>query len=143
MSGDDCVICAELRGEGPYVWQDALVRVSHLQPDEGPVVLGHVIVETRRHAAHLDGLTDAEAAAVGTAARDAARALRAELDVEYVHAAVVNARIEHFHQHVYVRHRGTPEEYRWHDADEWPDAPHGDAETVAAFSDRLRPYFTR
>lgn len=145
--GDGCVICAKLRGEGPlagpHIWQDDLVRVSHLQPDTAPTGLGHLMVETRRHAAYLDGLTDAEAAAVGRAARDAARALRAELDVEYVHAAVINARVEHFHQHVYVRHRGTPEEYRWHSADEWPDAPHGDAAAVAALSERLARHFTR
>ncbi|MBO0829045.1 MAG: hypothetical protein J2P24_14825 [Streptosporangiales bacterium] len=101
MSGEECLICAQLRDEGPvagpHIWQDELVRVSHVRPADRPVVLGHLVVETRRHAVYLDGLTDAEAAAVGTAARDAARALRAELDVEFVHAAVVNARLEHFH----------------------------------------------
>ncbi|HEX6445819.1 MAG TPA: hypothetical protein VF053_12080 [Streptosporangiales bacterium] len=145
MSGDECVICAKLRGEGPlagpFVWQDDLVSVSHARPGGQPVVLGHLIVETRRHAPYLDGLTDAEAAAVGMAARTAARALRRELDVAFVHAAVISAGMEHFHQHVYVRHRGTPEEYRWHSADEWPGAPHGDATAVAELSGRLRRYF--
>jgi ATP adenylyltransferase len=145
MSDGGCVICAKLRGEGPlagpFVWQDDLVSVSHVQPGNEPVVLGHLVVETRRHAAYLDGLTDTEAAAVGVAARTAAKALRAELDVAFVHAAVVNTGMEHFHQHVYVRHRGTPDEYRWHRADEWPDAPHGDAAAVAELSERLRSYF--
>lgn len=147
VSGDECIICAKFRGEGPlagpYLWQDDLVRVSHVLPGDEPVALGHLIVESRRHAAYLDGLTDAEAAAVGMAARTAARALRAELDPASVHSAVINTRMEHFHQHVYVRHRGTPEDYRWHDADEWPDAPHGDAAAVATLTERLTPYFTR
>lgn len=147
MSDDGCAICARQRGEGPlagpFVWQDELVSVSHANPGEQRVALGHLVVETRRHVPYLDGLTDAEAAAVGLAARTAARALRAEFDVAFVHSAVVNAGMEHFHQHVYVRHRGTPVEYRWHSADEWPGAPHGDAAAVAELSDRLRAHFTR
>ncbi len=145
MAGGTCLICAKFRGEGalagPCVWENDLVRVSHLLPGERPVVLGHLIVETRRHAVHLDGLTDAEAAAVGLAARNAARALRAEFDVVYIHSAIINAALEHFQQHVYVRHHGTPEEYQWHRVDEWPAAPQGDAAGVATFSRRLAAHF--
>jgi ATP adenylyltransferase len=142
---DGCVICAKFRNEGPlvgpYVWEDDLVRVSHLLPGTEPATLGHLIVETRRHASYLDGLTDAEAAAVGLAARNAGRALRAELDVAFLHSAIINAGLEHFHQHVYVRHAGTPEQYAWHRADEWPDAPHGDRTTVTELCRRLAAHF--
>jgi diadenosine tetraphosphate (Ap4A) HIT family hydrolase len=139
-------ICAKFRGEGalagPWIWQDTLVRVSHVQPEPGrSVVLGHLIIDACRHAAYLDGRCDEEAAAVGLAARDAARALRAELDPAFVHAAVINTSWEHFHQHVYVRHRDTPDNYQWHRADEWPSAPHGVAATVAELSRRLAAHF--
>jgi diadenosine tetraphosphate (Ap4A) HIT family hydrolase len=110
MVNDACAICTKFRGEGPlagpWIWQDALVRVSHMLPEPvATLALGHLIIDTRRHAVYLDGLTDQEAAAVGRAARDGAQAMRAELDPEFVHAAVVNTSWEHFHQHVYVRHR--------------------------------------
>lgn len=113
MVEDTCAICAKFRGEGPlagpWIWQDTLVRVSHLKPEpDTTLALGHLIIDTRRHAAYLDGLSDQEAAAVGRAARDAARALRAELDPEFVPAAVVNTSWEHFHQHVYARHPRHP-----------------------------------
>jgi diadenosine tetraphosphate (Ap4A) HIT family hydrolase len=142
-----CGICAAQRGEGPLaaptVWSDGLVVVRHAAARGERVVLGHLVVETRRHAAHLDGLSDAEAAAAGRAAHRAAVALRAELDVEHVHAAVVNQRIEHFHQHVYVRHRGTPAEFAWWRADEWPGAPQGTPSEVAALCVRLATHFLR
>lgn len=142
---EDCEICATQRGEGPLVaplvWKDELVFVCHAASDNGHVVLGHLIVETRRHAAYLDGLSDAEAQAVGRAVHRAAVGLRAELDVEFAHAAVINQRMEHFHQHVYVRHRGTPAEFGWWRADEWPDAPHGGAAEVSALCSRLGRYF--
>ncbi|WP_232665556.1 HIT family protein [Pseudonocardia sp. TRM90224] len=125
----------------PLVWQDELVYVCHAAPVGGSVALGHVIVETKRHAAYLDGLTDAEAAAVGLAVRRLAAALRAELDVEFVHAAVINQGMEHFHEHVYVRHRGTPAEFNWSRADEWPGAPRGDDAAVADLCRRLAAHF--
>lgn len=142
---EGCPICAKHAGTGPFVapmvWEDDLVVVSHVPAGDELVVLGHLLVESRRHAAYLDGLTDDEAAAVGRAVRAAAVGLRAELDVDAVHSAVINRRLEHFHQHVIVRHRGTPEEYEWHRADEWPDAPAGDAVVVAHLCGRLRRHF--
>ena len=140
-----CPICAGHRGEGdlvaPVVWRDDRVWVKHVVNRPEPVPLGHLVVETDRHAAYLDGLTDDEAAAVGRAVRDAARALRAELDVEFVHAIVINTRVEHFHEHVVVRHRGTPADVAWHQVDEWPGVPSGDAEAVAELCSRLARHF--
>jgi len=119
---DDCPICAKHRGEGPLVgpevWRDELVVVSQPAQAAGPPLLGHLFVETRRHAPYLDDLTDAEASAVGRAARTAAAALRAELDVEHVFSAVIGRGVPHFHQHVFPRHRGTPEDVPWHAGDE-------------------------
>nr|WP_193609081.1 HIT domain-containing protein [Nocardioides lijunqiniae] len=102
-----------------------------------PVTLGHLLVETDRHAPFVDSLTDEEAAAVGRAVRDAARALRAELDVDAVHAMVINTRLEHFHEHVIVRHRGTPAEIPWHQVDDWSGAPRGGPAEVADLCARL------
>lgn len=132
-----CLICAKHRGSGPLVgpvvWSSDLVVVSHR-----PVgMLGRVFVETRRHVATLDSLTVAEAEAVARAVRLAAVGLRAELDPEFVFSAVVGRQVAHFHQHVFVRHRGTPEALAWHE--DWPDAPAGDAGTLCT---KLRAHFT-
>jgi diadenosine tetraphosphate (Ap4A) HIT family hydrolase len=125
------------------VWRDGLVWVKHVVDRFAPVPLGHLVVETDRHAPYLDSLTDAESAAVGRATRDAARALRAELDIEAVHAMVINTRLEHFHEHVVVRHRGTPPGFSWHQVDEWPGVPTGDASDVALLCERLARHFPR
>ncbi|MFJ6134263.1 HIT family protein [Janibacter terrae] len=145
MTAPACPICAGHRGEGdlvaPVVWRDDLVWVKHLVNRPMPVTLGHLLVETDRHAPHLDSLTDEEAEAIGRAIRNAAKALRAELDIDAVHAMVVNTRLEHFHEHIVVRHRGTPPEYSWHQVDEWPDAPRGEASEVAMLCERLARHF--
>jgi len=143
---DDCLICAKHRGEGPLVgpeiWRDDLVAVSHGSPGDDGVLLGYLFVETLRHAPHLDDLTDVEAAAVGSAARRAAIAVRAELDPEHVFSAVIGMGIPHFHQHVFPRHRGVPDETPWHDSAHAPEAKRGDLAEVTALADRLRRYFT-
>ena len=132
-----CLICAKHRGEGPLagpvVFADDLVVVSHLPRG----VLGYLFVETRRHVASFDLLTVAEAEAVARAARLTAVGLRAELDPEFVFSAVVGRSVAHFHQHVFVRHRGTPDELPWIEAD-WPGAPRAGAEELSA---RLGTYF--
>jgi diadenosine tetraphosphate (Ap4A) HIT family hydrolase len=120
------------------VWSDEQVVVTHrTEPD----LLGYLFVEPRRHVAGLGGLTEAEALSVARAVWVAARALQAELDAESVLTFVAgrSAAKVHFHQHVFVRHRGTPPERGWLDVD-WPGAPHGDP---AALCGRLRAHFTR
>ena len=69
-AGEDCPICAKHRGEGclvggPLIWQDEHALVFHRPPDgTGRVFLGHLFIETRRHVAYVDQLTDTEATAV-------------------------------------------------------------------------------
>jgi diadenosine tetraphosphate (Ap4A) HIT family hydrolase len=146
-SSEDCPICAKHRGEGslvggPLVWEDEHVLVFHRPPDAtGRAFLGHLFVETRRHVPYLDQLTGAEAATVGWAAARAAAALRSALDPEHVFAAIVGRGVAHFHQHVFARHRGTPEEFGWMAGNEWDGAPEGGPAELADLADRLRPHF--
>lgn len=132
MPDPDCLICLKQRGEGPLVGpvvlSDDLVSVTH----QATGALGHLFVETRRHVPSIDGLTDDEAAAFGRTTTRLARALRAELDVAFVHVLVLGHAVPHVHQHVVVRHTGTPADLPWWE--EWPDAPRGD---VAALAVRL------
>ena len=80
------------------VWRDDLVWVKHVVDRAMPVPLGHLVVETARHTAYVDSLSDDEAAALGVARRRAAVALRAELDVDAVHAYLSNRSLEHVHE---------------------------------------------
>lgn len=144
---DDCPICAKHRGEGPLVgevvWADEHVVVSHRQVgDDGTTVLGYLFIESRRHAPTFDVLTEPEVVAVALAAWRAARGLRAELDAEFVFSAIIGRGVAHFHQHLFVRHRGTPREYSWMDFDDWPEAPRGGPAEVADLCTRLGRYMS-
>jgi ATP adenylyltransferase len=137
----DCPICAKHRGEGPLggarVWEDELVAVWHAAPG----FLGHLFVETTRHAPYIGDLSDDEASAVGRAATRGARALKAETGADFVFSAVIGTGVPHFHQHLIVRHPGTPPELPWHEVDEWADAPQVDAAGLEALCARLRASF--
>jgi ATP adenylyltransferase len=141
-----CLICAKHRGDGPLVgprvWEDEHVVVSHRPTSQdGTAVLGYLFVETRRHVPFLDELNEAEATAVALAAWRAAKALRAELGAAHVFSAIVGRAVAHVHQHVFARHPGTPDEYRWDDSHAWPDAPRGGATELAALCQRLHAHF--
>ena len=57
---------------------------------------------------------------------------------DHVYAAVIGHGVDHFHLHVIARYPGTPRQYWWTRVDEWPGAPRGDADAVAALAARLR-----
>ena len=131
MTADgDCQLCAKHRGEGPLVcpviYADDLVVVTHRATGS----LGYVFLETTRHVPYVHQLTEAEAAAIGRIRTRVAAALAAELDVEYVFTMVVGTGVAHFHEHVFVRHLGTPADLSWNDP--WPGAPTGDIDALVA-----------
>lgn len=141
----DCPICAKHRGAGPLVgvriWQDRYAMLSHrpLGPD-GTVVLGYLYIEPSRHAPYLPDLTDGEATSIARTVRRAALGLRRELAPDFVFSAIVGSGIPHFHQHLFVRHAGTPAEYDWMAGDRWPEAPRGDQAAVEDLCGRLAGY---
>jgi diadenosine tetraphosphate (Ap4A) HIT family hydrolase len=139
--GSDCQICAKHRGEGPLggelVAHFEGLSIYHAPPGEdGLASLGHLFVESDRHAPYLDDLTDVEAAALGRLRTRLAHALRAELAAEHVFAAVIGRGTAHFHEHLLVRHPGTPTDVPWHQSDE--AAPRVDGTAVADLAGRLR-----
>jgi ATP adenylyltransferase len=130
---ESCPVCRKHRGAGdlvgPVLHEDDLVVVS-LRVD-GPA--GYAFVEPRRHVGGLEGLSDAEAAAIGRATTRLARALAAELAVERVHSFVAGLGVDHLHQHVYVRPAGTLAEVPW-----WPPTALPDPLDQEALAVRLR-----
>jgi len=119
-----CYICDKHQAGDGVIAGDDLMVLAHVWPDlsgGGPVYLGHLIVEPRRHVAGLADLTSKEAAALGQWAARGAKALQAE----HVYSSVVGHRIDHLHLHLVPRYPGTPREFWWPDIDDWPDAKRG------------------
>jgi diadenosine tetraphosphate (Ap4A) HIT family hydrolase len=118
-----CYICDKHQTGDGVVASDDLMVLAHVLPDlsGGPVYLGHLVIEPRRHIAGLADLTNDEAAALGQWAAAAAKAL----DAEHVYSSVVGHRVDHLHLHLVPRYPGTPRDYWWPRLDEWPDAPRG------------------
>ncbi|HYK94458.1 MAG TPA: histidine triad (HIT) protein [Candidatus Dormibacteraeota bacterium] len=109
----------------------------HAQSDDsGFASLGYLYIESDRHAAYLDDLTDDEAAALGRIRSRLAAALRKSLDPEFVFSAVIGRGIAHFHEHLFCRHRGTPSDVAWEASDE--AAPRADDARVAELVSDLR-----
>jgi histidine triad (HIT) family protein len=142
----DCFICRKHRGElavagGPVVDDDRLFA-SHAweTPDGVPeeVYIGHVFVETKRHAASFADLTAEEAGAVGRLAASLSAALKDALGADYVFAAVIGTGVPHFHLHLLARYPGTPAELDWTRVDEWEGAPRGGEAEVAEAVGRIR-----
>jgi diadenosine tetraphosphate (Ap4A) HIT family hydrolase len=145
VTDGDCFICRKQRGEvalagGPIV-EDALLVASHEweSPEGVPedVYLGHVYVETKRHAPSFADLTAEEAQAVGLLASRLSAALKEALGADYVFAAVIGTGVPHFHLHLVARYPHTPSDVRWHEVDEWEGAPRGGYDDVAALTARL------
>ncbi|MGI5126885.1 HIT domain-containing protein [Pseudonocardia sp. CA-107938] len=143
---DECLICAKHASRGPLagcpvIEEDDLVVVTHRPVDAatGLGIAGHAFVETRRHVAHWPGLTAAETDAVARAAGRVARALAAEFGTDLVMSLIAGMSVPHFHQHVFVRHPGTPEDLPWFRSSEWSGAPQLTASELAALAERLAP----
>ena len=134
-----CFICDKHRSGDGVIAADDLVVVGHTLPTDGPVYLGHLVVEPRRHVPGLADLTDDEAAALG---RWAARA-SAALQAEHVYSSVVGHRIDHLHLHLVPRYAGTPREFWWPNLDDWPDAPMGGNADVTRLVGELRARLDR
>ena len=137
-----CDICAKHQGRGPLrgelVGRTDLFWVYHAPADDhGLAQLGHLFIESDRHAPYLADLSLHESAGLGRLRSRLAAGLRRELDAEFVFAAVIGRGMAHFHEHLVTRHRGTPEEVPWHSSDD--AAPRVDADAVRDLARRLLP----
>jgi histidine triad (HIT) family protein len=96
------------------------------------------MVEPKRHAPGLADLSDVEAQALGLLVARLSRALKASESAEHVYAFVLGDLVPHLHIHVVPRYPGAPREYWGMHVDEWPEAPRGGPEEMAALCARLR-----
>jgi diadenosine tetraphosphate (Ap4A) HIT family hydrolase len=130
---------------GGWIHEDALVVASHAyNPDRGEKpYLGHLIVETRRHASQFSDLTEEEAQAVGALVSRLARILRDAEGAEHVYVVFWGDGTPHFHIHLLPRYPGTPRDF-WNPVrvDEAPNAKHGGFEDAAVVAGRVRERLT-
>jgi diadenosine tetraphosphate (Ap4A) HIT family hydrolase len=142
----DCAICLKQRGEGllggELVGRWDGFAVYHAAPgSDGLAALGHLFIESERHAPYVADLTDAEAAALGRLRTRVARALREALDPQVVVCVVIGLGMAHFHENLIARPRDTPREVPWYDSDE--AAPRADADRVRALARQLEAALSR
>jgi histidine triad (HIT) family protein len=138
----DCVFCAQHQGRalvvGGAIFQDALLYAHHFTERDGPSYLGHLMIESKRHIRGVEQATDREASALGVLVARLSRALVACTGAERVYVESYGEVVPHLHVHLTARYPGLPPEYlRWN-ATEWPAAPRGGPEDVAALAARLR-----
>src|SRR5690242_10537623 len=110
---ETCPICQKHAGEGTLrgelVGRTALFWVWHAPAEEsGKTRLGHLIIESHRHAAYMSDLNPEEAAALGQLRTRLANGLKQDLGVDFVLAAVIGLGVDHFHEHLYSRPHRQP-----------------------------------
>ena len=113
----ECIFCRIVNHELPAarVHEDALTLAFM---DIGQVTPGHVLVATRRHAATLLDLTEAEAAAVMQTAQRVAAAAQRAFDPDGITLLQANGEaggqtVFHFHMHVLPRHENDGVALAW------------------------------
>jgi diadenosine tetraphosphate (Ap4A) HIT family hydrolase len=139
---DECLFCNIQRGLIPAiggpVYEDDLVYAHHFHVGGGPAYLGHLLLETRRHTPGFADLAPAEAQAMGLLITRLSSALEACTGAEKVYAVFYGEAILHLHVHLTARYPDTPAKYlRWK-IEDWPSAPRGNADEIAALCRRLR-----
>lgn len=141
---EDCFICRKHRGDvavpGGALYEDELVYAGHAALPEGQrtTYLGSLLVEPKRHIGGLAELTDTEAERIGLVVARLSRGLTATEAAEHVYLFVLGHAVPHLHVWVVPRYPGTPREYWGTRVDEWPEAPRGGPEEIAALCQRLR-----
>lgn len=141
---DGCLFCDIHRGMIPAVggpiYEDDLVYAHHyhFHAEEESTYLGHLMLETKRHAPGFADLTPAEARAVGLLITRLSGALKAAAGAEKVYAVFYGEVIPHLHVHLTARYPDTPAAYlRWN-IEDWPDTPRGGVDEIVALCSRLR-----
>ena len=115
MNGSgECFICRKHRAgngaPGGSIYEDTLTFIGHAATAEDGTLplLGHYLVEPKRHVAGIGSLSNVEAQAVGLQLTRTSRALQAETGAEHIYVFVLGHHVDHLHIHIVPRYPGTP-----------------------------------
>jgi len=137
-----CMFCERLWNPSGLadisVYEDELFHVSHQLNEEGQTYLGSVIIQTRRHVHDLAGLTEKEAARLGSLITRSSRALKNCTGAGWTYVESFLERYQHVHVIVTSRYPSMPNEYIRLAIRKWPDAPRGARVEVVELSRKLR-----
>jgi histidine triad (HIT) family protein len=122
------------------LYEDHLVYAGYVRADQGPVYLGYLMAELKRHTPGLAELTNEEAQALGLLVARLSRALKASEGAVHIYLLVLGDQVPSLHLHLFPLYPETPQAYWGTRIAEWPDAPRGDAAEVAAVCERLRTW---
>ncbi|GHO50484.1 HIT family protein [Ktedonospora formicarum] len=144
---DTCPFCTTYKDlpstPGGILFEDRLVYVHHYCRDEGPSYLGHLLLKTKRHVPGLADLTEAEGQAIGQSIARLSKALQACTGAEKIYAEAYYEVVPHLHLHLMARYPETPQAYwRWK-IGEWPQAPQGGPEAIAALCEQIHAYLAQ
>lgn len=139
---EQCLFCDTYQGRVPIVggliYEDELVYAYHLFSGENVQYLGHLLLATKRHIPGFADLTEPEAQRVGLLIARLSQVLKICTSAEKVYVTSYSEVTPHLHIHLTARYPGTPAEYlRWK-IEDWPAAPQGNKEEIAALSQQSR-----
>lgn len=141
---EECLFCRIQKGlipvAGGSIYEDELVYAHHFHTDTWPAYLGHLLVETKRHTPDFADVTASESQAIARLITRLSKALKACTGAEKVYVTFYGEVTPHLHVHLTARYPDSPAEYlRWN-VEDWPDAPKGNWDDIAALSERLRSF---
>lgn len=143
---DECLFCRIQQGlipvAGGPIYEDERVYAHHFHTDAWPAYLGHLLLETTRHTPDFAELTACESQAIGLQVARLSKALKACTGAEKVYVTFYGEATPHLHIHLTARYPDAPAEYLRGNVEDWPAAPKGNWDDVAALSQRLRSFLS-
>jgi histidine triad (HIT) family protein len=133
---EDCIFCKIVKGEIPSVKVYEDERVYAFE-DINPIATGHTLIIPKAHAENIWEISNEDIAAIHTASRKLAGAIRSALNpvgiaVLQLNGRGVNQVVMHYHLHLIPRLEGAPELTMT----EWELKP-GDMDAISATGEKI------
>ncbi|MGI0055240.1 MAG: HIT family protein [Thermoplasmata archaeon] len=142
-----CLFCSRAADpaslEPLRVYSDEFFLATHAIEDEGESYLGNLLVQTRRHATSLGGLSFAESTRIGAVLGALSRAIERVTGAAWTYCFGFTEGYRHVHLVLLARYPGTPPEYVRLRVTDWPGAPRAEAAQVGELVQRLRSELER
>ncbi|MBE1554206.1 HIT domain-containing protein [Sporosarcina limicola] len=130
-----------IKTDGITIFEDDFVYVGHIDNNENPGYLGHLMIDLKRHVPTLGDMTLNEAKAFGCIMARVSKALMISEKAEHIYSFVSGNTVPHLHMHVVPRYPDTPKQF-WGPMSvrEWPEAPLGGETEVKELCLRIKSY---